>query len=56
MLAFTHIVPSVPKPLEFALKGKAADHYSGPIKVMHDGDVITIAGKDKFETQNLLSR
>ena len=56
MLAFTHIVPSVPKPLEFALRGKAADRFSGPIKVMHDGDVISIAGKDKFETQNLLSR
>lgn len=56
MLAFTHIVPSVPKPLEFALTGRAGSRFSGPIKVMHDGDVISIAGKDKFETQNLLSR
>lgn len=56
MLAFTHIVPSVPKPLEFALTGNAASHYPGPIKVMHDGDVISIAGKGKFETDNLLNR
>jgi ribonuclease Z len=54
MLAFTHIVPSVPRPLEFALTGTAADHYSGPIKVMHDGDVISISGKSKFTTKNLL--
>ena len=56
MLAFTHIVPSVPKPLEFALTGRAGSRFSGPIKVMHDGDVISIEGKGKFETQNLLSR
>jgi ribonuclease Z len=54
MLAFTHIVPSVPKPLEFALTGNAASHYAGPIKVMHDGDVISISGKGQFKTQNLL--
>ncbi len=56
MLAFTHIVPSVPKMLEGALTGDAASHYAGPIKVMHDGDVISIANKGKFRTQNLLSR
>jgi ribonuclease Z len=56
MLAFTHMVPSVPKPLEFALTGNAARHYSGPIKIMHDGDVISISGKRKFTTQNLLNR
>jgi ribonuclease Z len=54
MLAFTHIVPSVPKPLEFALTGDAESHYAGPIKVMHDGDVISISGKGKFKTRNLL--
>lgn len=54
MLAFTHIVPSVPKPLEFALTGEAASHYDGAIKVMHDGDVISISGKGQFKTQNLL--
>ncbi|MVZ96313.1 MBL fold metallo-hydrolase [Sphingorhabdus sp. IMCC26285] len=56
MLAFTHIVPSVPKPLEFALTGTASEHFAGPIKVMHDGDVISISGKNEFKTQNLLSR
>lgn len=54
MLAFTHIVPSVPKPFEFALTGDAASRYQGPIKVMHDGDVISISGKGEFKTQNLL--
>jgi ribonuclease Z len=56
MLAFTHIVPSVPKFMEGALVGGAADHFSGPIKIMHDGDVISILGKTKFATQNLLDR
>jgi ribonuclease Z len=54
MLAFTHIVPSVPKPLEFALLGKAGNHYDGPISVMHDGDVISISGPKAFKTRNLL--
>jgi ribonuclease Z len=54
MLAFTHIVPSVPKPLEFALLGKAGNHYDGPISVMHDGDVISITGPKAFKTRNLL--
>ena len=54
MLAFTHIVPSVPKVLEFALLGKAAGRYDGPISVMHDGDVISISGAKKFKTRNLL--
>lgn len=56
MLAFTHIVPSVPKRLEFALTGDAARHFAGPIKVMHDGDVISISGKRQFRIQNLLNR
>ena len=56
MLAFTHIVPSVPRPMEFALTGDAANHFAGPIKVMHDGDVISISDDGKFKTQNLLSR
>jgi ribonuclease BN (tRNA processing enzyme) len=54
MLAFTHIVPSVPKPLEFALLGAAGSHYGGPISVMHDGDVISITGPKAFKTRNLL--
>jgi len=56
MLAFTHIVPSVPKPLEFALLGNAAARYDGPIQVMHDGDMVSIAGDGQFKTQNLLNR
>jgi len=54
MLAFTHIVPSVPKPLEFALLGEAGSHYGGRISVMHDGDVISITGPKAFKTRNLL--
>jgi ribonuclease Z len=54
MLAFTHIVPSVPKFLEGVLTGDAPSHYAGPIIVMHDGDVISIAGKRSFKTVNLL--
>lgn len=53
-LAFTHIVPSVPKPMEFALTGNAADHYAGPIKVMRDGDLISISGKGQFAARNLM--
>lgn len=54
MLAFTHIVPSVPKMLEFALVGNAADRYNGPISVMHDGDMVSITGPKSFKTRNLL--
>jgi hypothetical protein len=55
MLAFTHIVPSVPKLLEFALLGEAGTRYDGPISVMHDGDVISISGPKAFKTRNLLN-
>ncbi|MFM9899233.1 MBL fold metallo-hydrolase [Sphingorhabdus sp.] len=54
MLAFTHIVPSVPKALQFVLLGKAADRYDGPMAVMQDGDVISISGPREFKTRNLL--
>ena len=56
MLAFTHIVPSVPKMLEFALIGKAQDRFNGPIAVMHDGDIVSISGPSQFKTRNLLNR
>ena len=56
MLAFTHIVPSVPRMLEFALIGKAQARYNGPIAVMHDGDIVSIAGPNQFKTRNLLNR
>jgi ribonuclease Z len=54
MLAFTHVVPSVPAFMEGALVGDAADHFDGEIKVMHDGDLITIANKRRYDTQSLL--
>jgi ribonuclease Z len=53
LLAFTHIVPSVPRFLEPAVMGDAAKHYSGPIWMMRDGDVISI-GEDKPKRRNLL--
>ena len=56
MLAFTHIVPSVPKPLEFSLIGDATNRYDGRIAVMHDGDIISISGAGKFKIRNLLNR
>jgi ribonuclease Z len=56
MLAFTHVVPSVPKFMEGALTGDAASRFDGPIGVMRDGEVISISGRGKFTTQNLLSR
>ncbi len=54
MLAFTHIVPSVPEILEGALLGDARKYYAGPIKIMHDGDVISINSNSKFIESNLI--
>lgn len=54
MLAFTHIVPSVPRFLEGALIGDSRKHFDGEIRVMRDGDVIRIEGQKAFKTQNLL--
>lgn len=54
MLAFTHIVPSVPMMLQSALMGEAGNHYEGPMRLMDDGDVISILGKDRFSFKNLL--
>jgi ribonuclease Z len=55
MLAFTHVVPSVPHFMTGALIGNAAKQYDGDVRVMQDGDLITINGKNRFETQNLLN-
>ncbi len=55
MLAFTHVVPSVPKWMESALIGDAHKHYAGTIAVMHDGDIISILGNGKIEKRNLFS-
>jgi ribonuclease Z len=56
MLAFTHIVPSVPRFMEGVLVGDAADRFGGEIRVMRDGDVVSIQAQGEFDTQNLLSR
>ena len=55
MLAFTHIVPSVPKLLEFALIGDASNRYDRQIAVMHDGDIISITRTKEFKIRNLLN-
>lgn len=54
MLAFTHVVPSVPAIMEKILLRRAPDHYDGPIEVMHDGDLISISGTGAISQQNLL--
>lgn len=56
MLAFTHLVPAVPRMMEGALVGNAADRFDGDIRVMRDGDVVSISSNGEFTTQNLLSR
>jgi ribonuclease Z len=53
LLAFTHIVPSVPHLLEPALLGDAQSRFAGPIWLMRDGDVISI-GNGKPVRSNLL--
>lgn len=52
MLAFTHIVPSVPRFMEGAFLGNVAAHFDGPIWVMRDGDIVSIGegGKMKRDT------
>ncbi len=52
-LAFTHIVPSVPRFFEPLLLGDARRRFGGPVRVMRDGDVISI-GKGKQEHRNLI--
>lgn len=53
LLAFTHIVPSVPSAMEPALLGEAEARFEGPIWLMRDGDVISI-GPGKPIRRNLL--
>lgn len=54
MLAFTHIVPSVPAFMEGALTGDASRHFPKSIRVMRDGDMISISGKASYRETNLL--
>lgn len=54
MLAFTHVVPSLPKPLMRLVTLGADKHYSGPIRTMRDGDLLSITGKGEPDYRNLL--
>ncbi len=54
MLAFTHVVPSLPRPMMGLVSKGAADHYAGPIRTMRDGDLLSITGKGEPEYRNLL--
>lgn len=54
MLAFTHIVPSLPGPMMRLVTLGADKHYRGPIRAMRDGDVLSINGVDEPTYRNLL--
>ena len=54
MLAFTHIVPSLPRPLMPLVTKGAEAHYAGPIRTMRDGDLLSITGKGEPHYRNLL--
>lgn len=54
MLAFTHIVPSLPGPLMRLVTLNADQHYAGPIRTMRDGDLLSITGKAEPNYRNLL--
>jgi ribonuclease Z len=54
MLAFTHIVPAVPRFMEGALVGDATNRFGGPVKIMHDGDVLSISDRNAISETNLL--
>lgn len=54
MLAFTHIVPSVPRFMEGAFLGSAPSRFDGPIWVMRDGDIVSIGDGGKMKRENFL--
>lgn len=54
LLAFSHIVPSVPRFMEGAFMGNAHAHFAGPIWMMRDGDLVSIGAGGKVERENLL--
>lgn len=54
LLAFAHVIPSVPWPLEATLVGDAPKRFDGPIWVMHDGDVISVGADGKAKRSNLI--
>jgi ribonuclease Z len=54
MLAFTHVVPSLPKPMMRLVTQGADTRYHGPIRTMRDGDLLSITGRDEPTYRNLL--
>lgn len=54
MLAFTHVVPSLPSPLMGLVSKGASDHFTGPIRTMRDGDLLSITGSGEPAYRNLL--
>ena len=54
MLAFTHLVPSVPKAMTGLVIAGADRRYNGPIRAMRDGDLLSINGRDDPSYRNLL--
>lgn len=54
MLAFTHVVPSLPKPMMRLVTQGADTRYHGPIRTMRDGDLLSITGRDEPAYRNLL--
>lgn len=54
LLAFSHIVPSIPRFMEGAFEGDADKHFAGPIWIMRDGDLVSIGADGKAERSNLI--
>lgn len=54
MLAFSHIVPGVPGPMMRLVIAGADQHYTGPIRAMRDGDLLSISGTGAPLYRNLL--
>ncbi len=53
-LALSHIVPPLPQILDGLITRPAAAHYSGPLWMMRDGDMLSIEGAGKIEKSSLL--
>ncbi len=53
-LALTHIVPSTPRLFDRFILGAANQHFGGPIALMRDGDMLSIAGNGQVSRQSVL--
>lgn len=53
-LAFTHIVPAVPRFMDTAVLGDATAHFDGPVWIMRDGDIMSIGKDGPPKRQNVL--